>query len=487
MRSVIRVRGDAFMPRIIAALRRFVLVGTALSVGGCSSFNSLGNTFFGGPAAVSGASVVTGFIGGVAADEPRAATIARDVLAHGGNAADAAVALGFALSVTLPSRASLGAGGACLAYDPPAKGPGLGKPEAILFTSLPSHAAGGDRPASLPMLARGLYALYARYGSRPFGELVIPAEQMARFGVPVSRAFAQDLALVGGPLLADPAARSIFGPAGTPLAEGQMMVQPGLAATLAQIRVAGVGDLYQGQLARTLVDASQQAGGPLGASDLRGALPRVSGALIMRAGNNSVGFLPPPADGGLAALAAFAMLRRNPRDPAAAAARALQVASLWRAGGGDPMAVANSTATAAPLPPLPASTSFVVVDRSGDAVACATSMNNLFGTGRVAPGTGIVLAASPPVDQRPLLAAAIAYNPALHTFRAAVSGSGQEGAPMAVAVGLQNALATTQPMPVPVPDPGRANVISCPRYLPGARQLCGWATDPRGAGLALGP
>ncbi len=113
-------------------------------------------------------------------------------------------------------------------------------------------------------------------------------------------------------------------------------------------------------------------------------------------------------------------------------------------------------------------------------------MNNLFGTGRVAPGTGIVLAASPPVDQRPLLSAAIAYNPNLHTFRAAVSGSGQEGAPLAVAVGLQNALASRVPMPFPVPDPGRANVISCPRYLPGDRALCGWATDPRGAGLALG-
>ncbi len=249
VRSGDSASGNGIMRRILACLGRGVLLGTAISVGGCSSLNSLGRTFFGGPAASQAPQVLTGFIGGVAADEPRAATIARDVLAHGGTAADAAVALGFALSVTLPSRASLGAGGACLAYAPPAKGPGQGRPEAILFTSLPSQAAGGDRPASLPMLARGLYALYARYGSRPFGELVIPAEQMARFGIPVSRAFAQDLALVGGPLLADPNARAIFGPNGTPLAEGQRLVQPDLGATLAQMRVAGVGDLYQGQLA----------------------------------------------------------------------------------------------------------------------------------------------------------------------------------------------------------------------------------------------
>jgi len=138
------------------------------------------------------------------------------------------------------------------------------------------------------------------------------------------------------------------------------------------------------------------------------------------------------------------------------------------------------------LPILPASTSFATLDKDGNAVACALSMDNLFGTGRVLPGLGILLAASPAAVPTPLYAAAIAWNDNIHAFRAAVGGSGQAGAPMAVAVGMLNALRTGQPMSAAVPDPGRANVISCARYLPGENGSCAWATDPRDAGLAAG-
>jgi gamma-glutamyltranspeptidase/glutathione hydrolase len=57
---------------------------------------------------------------------------------------------------------------------------------------------------------------------------------------------------------------------------------------------------------------------------------------------------------------------------------------------------------------------------------------------------------------------------------------------MAVAVGMLDALRTGQAMSAPVPDPGRANVISCPNYLPGENGSCVWAVDPREAGLAAG-
>ncbi len=476
--------------RLGAALRAGVLLTGALSATGCSGLNSVKNTFFGGGVTTNPQPQrIAGFIGAVVAEEPNAALRGREVLANGGSAADAAVAMGFSLAVTLPSRASLGAGGACLAYNPARSGPGGGAPEAIMFTSRAPQGANpnSDRPAGVPMMARGLFALYARYGGKlPFEQLIGPAEQQARLGVTVSRAFARDLAAVGAPLLADPNARSVFGPGGVTLAEGSRMVQPDLGGTLAQLRVQGVGDLYTGALARRLEQATPLAGGALTLADLRAAIPDVANPLSLSAGNDVAAFLPPPADGGLAAAAAFQVLRQNPAALQQANDRALAVAALWRAAGGDPRAVLAAQAPAATLPALPASTSFLALDRDGDAVACSTSMNNLFGTGRIAPGTGILLAAAPGSMPAPLLSAAIQYNAHVNAFRAAVGGAGQDGAPLATALALENAVRYGTAMPAPVPEPGRADAIVCSRYLPGAERSCSWAPDPRDGGLALG-
>ena len=429
---------------------------------------------------------LAGFIGAVVADEPQAAQIGRDVLSSGGNAADAATAVGMALAVTLPSRAGLGGGGACLAFAPGRNSVNQGQPEAILFTPLPSGAAGGDRPAAIPMLARGLYLLHARYGTGEFAPLVVPAERLARLGTQASRALVADLRVVYGPLFADPQARSVFGPNGVPLTVGQTFQQPGLAATLAALRLAGVGDLYQGVLAQQLIQNSGLAGGPIGAADLRGALPRIGTPIILPYGHDQVAFLPPPADGGLAAAAAFATLQQNPSAIDAAQARALAVVAQWRAAGGNPQALLSQSLPAGSLPPLPASTTFLTLDRNGGAVACALTMDNLFGTGRTVPSMGFFLAASPRTVPLPLLAAAIATNVPTRTFRAETAASGQEMAALGTALTMFNTLRSNRPLPVPPPEPARANVIACSQYVPGNPDACSWVTDPRGYGLAAG-
>ena len=481
----------------IAQAGRAVLFLAALATAGCSTVGNMVSGVVPGAGSSGPANgtpgYVKGFLGSVVADEPSAALVGREVLSAGGTAADAAVAVGFALTVTLPSRAGLGGGGGCLAYDPARDGPNKGVPQAVMFVPpAPADPGAADRPAAVPMLARGLYLLNATYGNRRFESLLAPAEAMARNGVTVSRSLAHDLSIVAGPLSADPGARIVFFPNGRPLQEGQRFLQPGLAATLAELRRLGVGDLYQGQLAHTLADAAHDAGGGLSVADLRHAIAHLGPVLHESDGADTVAFLPPPADGGLAAAAAFAVLRQDPTALPTAGERAIAVAARWRLGGVDPQALLASAKTlpAASLPALPASTSFAVVDRKGNAVVCALTMNNLFGTGRVAAGTGILLAASPGRVPPPLLTAALAYAPRRHAFRAAVGASGQEGAPLAAAVAMRAALAdrgpVAQPMPAPVPAPGRANVIECPGLLPGAPQSCGWAADPRGSGLAIG-
>jgi gamma-glutamyltranspeptidase/glutathione hydrolase len=467
--------------------RRLAWVGALLAplvlVGGCSTVGGRGGPQLGQPG------YVAGFLGGVVADEPRAVLAGREVLSAGGTAADAATAVGLTLAVTLPSRAGLGGGGACIAYAPDVKSPNRGEPEAVMFTPLAPAMTEttGDRPAAVPMMARGLFLLHARYGSLPFDSLLGSAEQLARSGVATSRALAKDIALVSGPLMADPSARAVFSQDGVPLTEGQILRQPDLGGTLAQLRVSGVGDMYQGVLAQRIARASTDAGGPLAITDLRAALPRLAPPLVRSFQADKVAFLPPPADGGLAAEAAFDALADSPNDIAGATARYLAVVSRFRAGGITPEeALAAKDLPAVGTSLFPASTSFVTMDRSGNAVACALTMDNLFGTGRILPGLGFLAAASPAAVPPPLLSAGLIWNDKIKAFRAAAGGSGQEGAPLAVALALLNTLKTNQPMSVPVPDPGRANVIACGRYLPGETSDCRWANDPRESGLAMG-
>jgi gamma-glutamyltranspeptidase/glutathione hydrolase len=436
--------------------RAALLLTLGLSPAACDTMSSVGNTFFGGSSGQPGH--ISGFLGATVADEPRAALAARDVLARGGTAADAAVALGFMLAVTYPSRAGLGGGGACIAYDPAEDSVANGVPEAVLFVAPAPASGGGDRPAAVPMVARGLFALHARYGKLPFESLLTPAEQAARFGVDASRAFVRDLAVVSGPLFADAIARREFSRDGVPLTEGQTMTQPELGSTIAQLRTLGVGDLYEGQLARRFVQASAAAGGPVSLADLRASLPRAVAPVTTNYGRDQVSVPPPPVPGGAALLAA-----------------------LGAPGAASPAASGGA---------LPASTTFATLDRYGDVVVCAESMNNLFGTGRIAPTTGILLAASPASVPSPLLPVAVAWNQHLHAFRAAVGGSGQEAAATAAASALAALLrgeaTTPATIAAAVPEPGRANVIACGRYLPDNDRSCAAATDPRGAGLVAG-
>ena len=164
------------------------------------------------------------FQGLLAADEPEAVLAASQILQGRGNAADAATVLGLALAVTLPSRAGLGGGGICLVRDAKTR-----HVEAVDFRDIGGYA-------------RGFAALHARYGALPWGQVVAPAENMARFGVVVSRALSMDIAADGAALIADRGAFTVFTTAQRQLLrEGDRLLQPVLADAFARLRVGGAG------------------------------------------------------------------------------------------------------------------------------------------------------------------------------------------------------------------------------------------------------
>lgn len=448
----------------LSNLRRTAPLALGLLLSGCGVFGGGTQPKLGEPTPLK---PVVGF---AVAPVPQAALAAHQILNQGGNAADAATAAGFALAVTLPSRAGLGGGAACL-IDLPKSDGGVGHPTALLFPpgapTDPNPTAG--RPAAVPQMARGLIALQARYGQLPLATDLAPAEAMAGGGVAVSRSLAADLAVVGNALLADPAARAIFATgAGPMLQAGDIMRQPDLAATLTLLQSSGVLGLYQGTAATRFIDAADRAGAGLTAADLRAAKPRYAAPIQIRRFGTALALL--PTAGGLGATAGIEALAADPRDIAGAATSAAAAAQAARQG--------------AAMTALPASASFATLDKNGGTVGCATTMNNLFGTGRVAPGTGILLAASPAHITPALLTVGLATSGS--AFRAIATGSGQQGAPMAVAAALAGALSGATPMPRPVPSPGRANVIACAGLLPGNAKTCEAAADPRGFGLAIG-
>ena len=476
-----------FMRSRIANPALAVAVAFGLLTSGCTTVSN----WFGDEKPKEGTvGFVSGFLGAVSGDEPQAVLAARKVLSAGGNAVDAAVGGIFALTVTLPSRAGLGGGGGCLAHRGDSKA--IGYPDAFMFLpQAPAAPEGADRPAAAPMLARGLFLMHARQGKARFESLIAVGEQLARDGVPASRALVRDLAVVAGPLAGDPAAREIFLPGGRPIAEGALMVQADLGSTFAQLRRLGVGEMHLGATSQRFLAGAKLAGAGLTAEDLRKALPQQTAPIILSPTEQiAISFLPGPADGGLAAAVAYQTLAANPGAFAEAKSRALGAAAVYRRGGVLPEAILNgAVAPSGSLPPLPASTSFAVMDREGNAVTCAITMGNLFGTGRIASGTGVVLAASPAWMPPPLLSAGMVTQRRDSQLRVMAGGSGQDGAPVAVGLAIARSLADPRPNftadPAASPEPGRANVIGCNRGVT-APESCGWTTDSRGFGLATG-
>lgn len=407
----------------------------------------------------------------VVADERHAVAVAQEILAAEGSAADAAVALAFALSVTHPSSAGIGGGGVCLVHDRKSK-----TTETLEFFS-PAGTASPEtaRPSAVPSMVRGMAALHAKYGHLRWEELLAPAEALARSGSTVSRFLADDFATMGDSLFVDSEAYRIFGrPQSGNVGRGDRIVQADLANLLGKIRQHGPDEFYLGPSARTVVDAVKMAGGSLTPEDLRAVAPRWGLTLRVRFGDSVAHFPPPPSAGGVAAQM-WAMLsgdggyQKAPVESrghliAETELRALFDRTRWMLPGGEsrvaPAELVNAKRIAALTASLnnqrhiavkesgkesgkettpalienPSATGFIVADREESVVACTLTMNNLFGVGRIAPGTGMFLAAAPHRAGRGPYALASMIVHKRETHRAAFAATGGGGAPAAAAM-----------------------------------------------------
>lgn len=492
---------------------------------------------------------VEGFFGGIIVDEPRAALIGRDVLSAGGSAADAAVATYFTMAVTMPGGASLGGGGVCLIHDRENS-----RVEAVEFLAGVPASGGREATIAVPGNVRGMALVHARYGRLNWAGLLFPAEIFARDGHTMSRAFTRDLEVAAATLRGDPEARRIFGLDGAKITEGRVVRQIELAAVLSVIRTRGAGEFYTGQLSRQIVEAIRQTGAEMTVEDLREYRPKLLQPIEIEFGNERIYFPPPPADGGVVAAQTWAAGDDDDRYSDADAGQRLhllaEVASRSYADRREASAnkiSAGDLVSASAIAELVAGhdrnrhrrgpgegatmvdystrgrhdgASLVAVDARGQAVICSFTLNRPFGADKVAPGTGILLAAPATGVRAGLPSAVIVANPTTDQvfFGAAISGGSPStlaaialetltsGRDFGVAVKQARAYNTGNPDTIiaepGLPKPaqvflekagyslqfqenlGRVNGFRCPGGLPRKRN-CQFVAEPRAHGIAL--
>lgn len=383
------------------------------------------------------------------ADESLAAQVGQLILEGGGNATDAAVAMYFAMAVTLPSAASLGASGACIVHDSKTMAG-----EAFVFAPIPAPGPINGAAFTVPLGVRAVTLMHIRHGSGHWEQLVAPAERMARGGVPVSRALSRDLRAAGGALGGDSEMRRIFagGGSGGTIAEGDNWIQTDLAATMGVIRQRGGNDFFSGNLARLMSDQVRSIGGSLPLETMRNSLPKSGPPDSVNDGGYRVYVAPAPM-AGASALAG------------------------WQ----------GQAATATAVPSDSGGISgFAAVDPKGGAAACSLSMGQMFGARVVIPGTGILLGA--PTANSTAVSPLVIGNPNNGEFRFAGAGGGAPTAAYAtgwVARTVMRGSTVGAALQSHGGQGGYVNAIACPGGIRASGRTCMSGIDPSGSGLAL--
>jgi gamma-glutamyltranspeptidase / glutathione hydrolase len=379
--------------------------------------------------------------GMVVAQERRAAHVGRDILRRGGNAVDAAVAVGFALAVTFPDAGNLGGGGFMvihlakdnrdIAIDYRETAPAAATPTMFLDAQGnpdPHKSRDTGLAVGVPGTVAGLALAERKYGSGKFtlAQLIAPAIALAQNGFRVEDALTDALSREAKRLARWPTSAAIYLNGDKPLQEGDRLFQFDLADTLQAIADDGSGAFYTGPIAEEIAAAVRAAGGIMTAADLAHYRAVVREPVRGSYRGYDIVAMPPPSSGGvtliemLNILQGYDLPKLGPGAPAfhdmieamkrAYADRAVYLgdpdfvkmpitrliskkyAATLRATIGE-----RATPAADIHPGKPAdvegrnTTHFSVIDRDGNAVSNTYTLNFGFGLGLVADGTGVLL------------------------------------------------------------------------------------------------
>ncbi|MGM4920963.1 gamma-glutamyltransferase [Tardiphaga sp. 813_E8_N1_3] len=380
--------------------------------------------------------------GMVVAQEKISAKVGADVMAHGGNAIDAAVASGFAMAVTYPRAGNIGGGGFMVIHTASGEDVTIDYRETAPAAATRNMFLGSDgkpdtaksRDSALgigiPGTVAGLALALEKYGSGKFtlSDLLQPAIALARDGFILTDDGADTLPDWHRRLARWPATKKIFSrDDGTSLRDGDRLIQTDLATTFTAIAAQGPRGFYEGPVAEKLVSGINAAGGIFTADDLKTYQPVVRTPVRGSYRGYDIISMPLPSSGGTVLLETLNILEGFPMGEmrqASAPSLHLLVEAMKRAYAdrarylGDPAFVNAPIATltskdyaagqrasidpnkATPwtdalsaVPPREGqnTTHYSVVDSAGNAVSNTYTLNFSYGVGLVADGTGVLL------------------------------------------------------------------------------------------------
>lgn len=380
--------------------------------------------------------------GMVASQEALASHIGLAILKQGGNAVDAAVAVGYALAVTLPRAGNIGGGGFMLihltenkqniAIDYREKAPSSAHRNIFLNSQLQvdkNLSRNHGLAVGIPGTVAGLELARKKYGSMTRSQLLAPAIKLAIDGIIINRDLALSLEKAKNRLSYWPTTQQTFYKKdGSNYQTGERLTQPDLAASLQRIVEQGTRGFYQGVTAQNIVDSVTQAGGIMTLNDLNNyqAIERIP--IIGNYRDHQIISMPPPSSGGIHLVQMLNILENFPIDDLGhnrantlhLMAETMKLAYADRSKYlGDPdfftvptntlidksyayqlaQTINHKTTTASKnimagehfINESPETTHYSVIDKWGNAVSNTYTLNFSYGSGFIAKNTGILL------------------------------------------------------------------------------------------------